>query len=76
MTHNELVKFVVENRNKIAEGLKDDEFDIIEYRRLVIEEMKKLGAKESDYNLLGIGALRAGVKYKRSPADVAWAIIQ
>lgn len=76
MTIDEHVNEFLKNKGKLAEPLKDNEFDIIEYQKLVIEEMKKLGATEADLNLVGIGVLRTGIKHKRSPKDIAWALMQ
>lgn len=50
--------------------------DIMSYRKLVIAEMEKLGASETDKQLLCDTIIKNSIRNKREPEDVAWALIQ
>lgn len=49
--------------------------EISEYRRLLIIEMKKMGADEHDLALIHDATIRNAVKMSAKPEDVAWAIL-
>ena len=55
---------------------KVDENDVASYRNLVIIEMEKLGASETEKSLLSDATIRNSIRNKRKPEDVAWALIQ
>lgn len=46
------------------------------YYDLLIEELKKNGATDSDLNLINEDMIKNAMKNKRTPADLAWAILQ
>lgn len=50
--------------------------DIVSYRKLVIIEMDKLGASETDKQLLCDTTIKNSIRSKRKPEDVAWALMQ
>ena len=62
--------------NQLIYVEKVDENDVASYRNLVIIEMEKLGASESDKHLLNDATIRNSIRNKRKPEDVAWALIQ
>lgn len=50
--------------------------EVVAYRELVITEMEKLGASESEKALLHDATIKNSIRKKRLPEDVAWAILQ
>lgn len=50
--------------------------DIARYRLALIGEMKKMGATESELNLIHNSTIKNSIRNKRNPEDVAWAILQ
>jgi hypothetical protein len=54
--------------------LQDKEYQ--NYYDLLIEELKKNGATDSDLNLINEDMVKNAMKNKRTPADLAWAILQ
>ncbi len=50
--------------------------EILQYRTMVILEMKKMGATDQEIKLLRNETIINSIRNKRSPEDVAWAILQ
>lgn len=49
---------------------------IAEYRKMLVEEMKKQGASEAELSLIHDATIVNSIRNKRQPEDVAWAILQ
>lgn len=47
-----------------------------DYRKLLMQEMNKLGANEHEVTLIKDATIRNAIKRNRRPEDVAWAILQ
>lgn len=54
--------------------IKQSEID--SFRKETIIELKKLGATEDELDLLHDATIKNSIRSKRSPEDVAWAIMQ
>lgn len=50
--------------------------DIDQYRLTLLCEMKRIGATENDLSLISNCIIINSIKNKRSPKEVAWAILQ
>lgn len=53
-----------------------DESKIIAYRKLLLAEMRKMGADESDLDLVCDAIIVNAINNDRKAEDVAWAILQ
>lgn len=49
---------------------------IAEYRKLLLAELKKMGADENDINLVSDTIIINAINKNRKAEDVAWAILQ
>lgn len=49
---------------------------IADYRRSVIEELKSLGATDSDIDLVDDATIINAIKANKYPNEVAWTILQ
>ena len=47
-----------------------------EYRILLVEEMKKMNASQSDISRIKDATIKNAIKRNRKPEDVAWALLQ
>ncbi len=52
------------------------EQEIYEYKNKVISEMKALGAREEDINLLNDEMIRCSIINNHKPYDTAWSLLQ
>lgn len=50
--------------------------DVVQYRLTLLCEMKRMGATENDLSLISNSIITNSIKNKRSPKEVAWAILQ
>ncbi len=50
--------------------------ETLQYRSMVILEMKKMGATDQEIKLLRDETILNSIRNKRRPEDVAWAILQ
>ncbi len=50
--------------------------EILQYRTMVILEMKRMGATDQEIELLRNETIINSIRNKRRPEDVAWAILQ
>ena len=50
--------------------------DIAQYRLTLLCEMKRIGVTENDLSLISNCIIINSIKNKRSPKEVAWAILQ
>ena len=50
--------------------------DIAQYRSLLVNEMKKMGATQDELCLIHDATIRNSIRNNRKPEDVAWAILQ
>lgn len=50
--------------------------DVVQYRLTLLCEMKRMGATENDLSLISNSIITNSIKNKRSPKEVARAILQ
>lgn len=53
-----------------------DMFEIVEFRKSVVNVMLKMGADKSDLTLIHDAAIKNSIRNKRKPEELAWAILQ
>ncbi len=58
------------------QNIKINQKDRLIYRNLLIEEMKKLGAENRDYDLISDELIQNALLQNWKAEDVAWAILQ
>ena len=66
--------FIARMSDCVSETICNDE--IAQYRSLLVNEMKKMGATQDELGLIHDATIRNSIRNKRKPEDVAWAILQ
>lgn len=68
-------KFFLERANSMSkENISPS--DIASYKALLVAELEKMGATDSEISLVHEATIRNSIINKRRPEDVAWAILQ
>lgn len=66
--------FILQNEKTTAPQVSLTQIE--EFRNLLIIEMQKLGATESELSLICDAIILNSIRNNRQPEDVAWAVLQ